>query len=179
MYEDIDIRVLLLPPPGNDNVWEKSIIDIHSHSGSVIVEVAGFLSFLVTGTVLMKFSQIRLPGAAATHHFRMYVTSIEESVQVVLPPKFRGGIYINDIRSKPTVDYSVGLRRAIAGNVVHINPMYIAEDEDEVHIDSQKKIDIDMVVEEEMNKSGRNHQPVWIPDDRISRLRAAMTSGFR
>ena len=109
----------------------------------------------------------------------MYVTSIEESVQVVLPPKFRGGIYINDIRSKPTVDYSVGLRRAIDGDVVHINPMYIAEDEDEVHIDSQKKIDIDMVVEEEMNSSGKNHQPVWIPDDRISRLRAAMTSGFR
>lgn len=43
MNEDINIRVLLLPPPapGNDNVWEKSIIDIHSHSGSVIVEVAG------------------------------------------------------------------------------------------------------------------------------------------
>ena len=45
MNEDINIRVLLLPPPGNDNVWEKSIIDIHSHSGSVIVEVAGFLFF--------------------------------------------------------------------------------------------------------------------------------------
>ena len=114
-----------------------------------------------------------------THHFRMYVTSIEESVRVVLPPKFRGGIYINDIRSMPNVDYSVELRRAIEGEDVHLNPMYVGEDEDEVHIDSQKNIDIDMVVEEEMNKSGRNHQPVWIPDDRISRLRAAMTSGFR
>lgn len=41
MNEDIDIRVLLLPPPGDDNLWEKSIIDIHSHSGSVTVEVAG------------------------------------------------------------------------------------------------------------------------------------------
>lgn len=108
----------------------------------------------------------------------MYVTSIEESVRVVLPPKFRGGIYINDIRSMPNVEYSVGLRRAIEGDVVHVNPMYIAEDEDEVHIDSQKNIDIGMVEEEEF-KSGKNHQPVWIPDDRISRLRAAMTSGFR
>lgn len=44
MNEDINIRVLLLPPPVNDNVWEKSIIDVHSHSGSVIVEVAGFIS---------------------------------------------------------------------------------------------------------------------------------------
>jgi hypothetical protein len=108
----------------------------------------------------------------------MYVTSIEESVRVVLPPKFRGGIYINDIRSMPTVDYSVELGRAIDGGEVHINPMYIAEDEDEVHIDSQKNIEIDMVVEEEF-KNGKKHQPVWIPDDRISRLRAAMTSGFR
>jgi len=49
MNEDINIRVLLLPPPGNDNVWEKSIIDIHSHSGSVIVEMAGFFFFLVPG----------------------------------------------------------------------------------------------------------------------------------
>lgn len=106
----------------------------------------------------------------------MYVTSIEETVRVVLPPKFRGGIYINDIRSMPHVDYSVELRRAIAGDDVHVNPMYVAEDEDEVHIDSQKNIDIDMVVEEECT-SGRNHEPVWIPDDRISRLRAAMTSG--
>jgi hypothetical protein len=112
-----------------------------------------------------------------THHFRMYVTSIEESVRVVLPPKFRGGIYINDIRSMPNVDYSVELRRAIDGDVVHVNPMYIAEDEDEVHIDSLKNIDIDMVVEEEENKSGKDHQAVWMPDDRISRLRAAMTSG--
>ena len=95
---------------------------------------------------------------------------------MVLPPKFRGGIYINDIRSMPKVEYSVELRRAIDGDVVHVNPMYVGEDEDEVHIDSQKNIDIDMVVEED-NKSGRNHQPVWIPDDRISRLRAAMTSG--
>ena len=109
----------------------------------------------------------------------MYVTSIEENVRVVLPPKFRGGIYINDIRSKPKVDYSVELRRAIEVDVVHVNPMYIAEDEDEVHIDSQKNIDIEMVVEEELNKSGESKQPVWIPDDRISRLRAAMTSGFR
>ena len=108
----------------------------------------------------------------------MYVTSIEEGVRVVLPPKFRGGIYINDIRSMPNVDYSVGLRRAMDEDVVHINPMYIAEDEDEVHIDSQKDIDIDMVVEEEF-KSGRNPQPVWIPDGKISRLRAAMISGFR
>lgn len=108
----------------------------------------------------------------------MYVTSIEESVRVVLPPKFRGGIYINDIRSKPTVDYSVELRRAIDGDEVHVNPMYIAEDEDEVHIDSQKKIDIDMVVEEEFN-SGKRNQAVWIPDDRISRLRAAMSSGLK
>ena len=105
----------------------------------------------------------------------MYVTSIEESVRVVLPPKFRGGIYINDIRSTPNVDYSVELRRAIVGEVVHVNPMYIAEDEDEVHIDSQKNIEIDMVVEE----SGRNCQAVWIPDGKISRLRAAMISGFR
>ena len=74
----------------------------------------------------------------------------------------------------PTVDYSVELRRAIDGDVVHVNPMCIAEDEDEVHIDSQRNIGIDMVVE-----SGRKHQPVWIPDDRISRLRAAMSSGFR
>ena len=44
MNEDINIRVLLLPPPGNDNVWEKSIIDIHSHCGSVIVEVACFFN---------------------------------------------------------------------------------------------------------------------------------------
>ena len=42
MDEDINIRVLLLPPPGNDNVWEKSIIDVQSHCGSVIVEVASF-----------------------------------------------------------------------------------------------------------------------------------------
>lgn len=97
---------------------------------------------------------------------------------MVLPPKFRGGIYINDIRSMPSVDYSVELRRAIAGDVVHVNPMYIAEDEDEVHIDSQKNIEIDMVVEEEF-KSGKTSQPVWIPDDKISRLRAAMISGFR
>ena len=110
-----------------------------------------------------------------THHFRMYVTSIEETVRVVLPPKFRGGIYINDIRSMPNVDYSVALRRAIEGDVVHVNPMYIAEDEDEVHIDSQKNIDIDMVVEE--RESGKSDQPVWVPDDRISRLRAAMSSG--
>ena len=56
MNEDINIRVLLLPPPGNDNVWEKSIIDIHSHSGSVIVEVAGFLffSFFLLVVVLIK-----------------------------------------------------------------------------------------------------------------------------
>ena len=40
MNEDIDIRVLLLPPPGYGSAWEKSIIDIHSHSGTVIVEVA-------------------------------------------------------------------------------------------------------------------------------------------
>ena len=106
-----------------------------------------------------------------THHFRMYVTSIEETVRVVLPPKFRGGIYINDIRSMPNVDYSVELRRAIEGEDVHVNPMYIADDEDEVHIDSLKNIDIDMVVEQE------NKSTVWIPDDRISRLRAAMSSG--
>lgn len=77
----------------------------------------------------------------------------------------------------PNVDYSVELRRAIDGDVVHVNPMYIAEDEDEVHIDSLKNIDIDMVVEEEESKIGKNHQPIWIPDDRVSRLRAAMTSG--
>jgi hypothetical protein len=112
-----------------------------------------------------------------THHFRMYVTSMEETVRVVLPPKFRGGIYINDIRSMPKVEYSVELRRAIDADVVHVNPMYVAEDEDEVHIDSQKNINIDMVVEEEENKSGRKHQPVWIPDDRMSRMRAAMSSG--
>jgi len=103
----------------------------------------------------------------------MYVTSIEESVRVVLPSKFRGGIYINDIRSKPKVEYSVELRGAIDGDAVHINPMYIAEDEDEVHIDSQRNIDIDMAaLAEEFS------QPVWMPDDRISRLRAAMISGF-
>lgn len=101
----------------------------------------------------------------------MYVTSVEETVRVVLPPKFRGGIYINDIRSMPNVDYSVELRRAIEGEDVHVNPMYIADDEDEVHIDSLKNIDIDMVVEQE------NKSTVWIPDDRISRLRAAMSSG--
>jgi hypothetical protein len=72
----------------------------------------------------------------------------------------------------------VELRRAIDGDEVHVNPMYIAEDEDEVHIDSQKKIDIDMVVEEEFN-SGKRNQAVWIPDDRISRLRAAMSSGLK
>ena len=82
---------------------------------------------------------------------------------MVLPPKFRGGIYINDIRSMPKVEYSVELRRAIDGNAVHVNPMYIGEDEDEVHIDSQN-IEIDMVVEEERGKQ------VWIPDDRVSRL---------
>lgn len=51
MNEDINIRVLLLPPPGNDNVWEKSVIAILSHCGSVIVEVAGF--HCVTGTVTL------------------------------------------------------------------------------------------------------------------------------
>lgn len=105
----------------------------------------------------------------------MYVTSIEESVRVVLPPRFRGGIYINDVRSMPKVDYSVELRRAIDGDVVHVNPLYVAEDEDEVHIDSQKNIEIDMVVEEEK----QSYQSVWIADGRISRLRTAMVSGFR
>jgi hypothetical protein len=65
----------------------------------------------------------------------------------------------------PNVDYSVALRRAIDGNVVRVNPMYVGEEEDEVHIDSEKNIDIDMVVEEEL-ESAR-----WIPDGKMSRLR--------
>jgi hypothetical protein len=112
--------------------------------------------------------QIRLPGAV-NHHFRMYVTSREESVRVVLPTKFRGGIYINDIRNMPNVDYSAELRRAIDGDVVRVNPMYVAEDEDEVHIDSEKNIDLKMAEEE--SESATSRQAVWIPDGRISRLR--------
>lgn len=95
----------------------------------------------------------------------MYVTSGEESVRVVLPPKFRGGIYINDIRSTPVVGYSVDLRRAMEEDVVRVNPLYILEDEDEVHIDSEKKIDIEMAGEELENAVS------WIPDGNISRLR--------
>lgn len=118
-----------------------------------------------SGTSLIKFPQVRLPGAV-DHHFRMYVTSSEEGVRVVLPPKFRGGIYINDIRNTPRVDYSTGLRRAIDGDGVRVNPMYVADDEDEVHIDSQKTIDIQMVDEELESAT----LPVWIPDRMIDRL---------
>lgn len=40
---------------------------------------------------------------------------------VVLPPKFRGGIYIgNDVRSMPSIDCSVELKRAMDGDVVRI-----------------------------------------------------------
>lgn len=95
----------------------------------------------------------------------MYVTSCEESVRVVLPPKFRGGIYINDIKSTPNVEYCVGLKRAMERDDIRVNPMYVGEDEDEVHIDSQKRIGLEMV-EEGM----RCDEAVWVPDGRVSRL---------
>lgn len=76
----------------------------------------------------------------------------------------------------PNVHYSVELRRAIDGDVVRVNPMYVAEDEDEVHIDSQKNIDLQMVEEESENAMKR--QPIWIPDGRISRLRQMLSMSW-
>lgn len=73
----------------------------------------------------------------------------------------------------PNIEYNEASRRAIEGNVVVINPMYVAEDEDEVHIDSEKNIDIDMVVEEEFEKA-TNRQPVWTPEGKMSRLRCLL-----
>ena len=54
------------------------------------------------------------------------------------------------------------------GDAVRISPMYVGEDEDEVHIDSEKNIELEM---ESENVAVTNRQPVWIPDGKISRLR--------
>lgn len=48
--------------------------------------------------------------------------------------------------------------------------MYVAEDEDEVHIDSKKNIDVEMVVEEGL-ASTTSGQAVWMPEGKMSRLR--------
>ncbi|KAF8162871.1 hypothetical protein B0H34DRAFT_672009 [Crassisporium funariophilum] len=127
LNEDINLRVLLLPLSNSDaseTPCEKSTIEVYSRSESVAIEI------------------VRLSGAT-DHHFRSNVTSCEGSVRVVLPPKFRGAIYINNLSGPPgQVEFSVELRKCIDNGAVRLNPLVVEEDEDEIHLHSPKNIEL-------------------------------------
>ncbi|KAJ3507488.1 hypothetical protein NLJ89_g6277 [Agrocybe chaxingu] len=167
LNEDVTLRVLLLSPPppsdgedGDDGYipveapssqCEKSTIDAYSHNGSVTVEL------------------IRLAGAEG-HHFRLYVTSCEESVHVLLPSEFRGALFISHARSQrpASVEYGAGLRRRIDGGVVRINPVghgAVAEDEDEVHLYAANRIVVE-TKNENTDLPGTAGRPLWVLEGR-------------
>ncbi|CAA7265358.1 unnamed protein product [Cyclocybe aegerita] len=174
LNEDMMLRVLLLSPPPSDSEdddagcvqdgvpieapsCEKSTIEAYSHNGSVTVEL------------------IRLAGAEG-HHFRLYVTSCEESVHVLLPSEFRGALFISHARSQmpASVEYGAGLQRRIDGGAVRINPVVghgaVAEDEDEMHLYAAKRIVVE-TKDEETDLQATAARPLWVLEGRASRLR--------
>ncbi|TFK34815.1 hypothetical protein BDQ12DRAFT_612820 [Crucibulum laeve] len=138
--EDINVRVLLLPPfPEDAPPFMKSAVDLFSRFGSVAVDL------------------VRL-SAAANHFVRLFITSCEEDVRVLLPAMFRGVIFINRTRRNwACVHYCKELRNQIGAGNIRINPPHEAEmeDEDEVHIHALGDVDIRIAEE------GSPHPPMW------------------
>ncbi|RDB24203.1 hypothetical protein Hypma_008703 [Hypsizygus marmoreus] len=149
--EDINIRVLLLPPPWPcaSPPFVKSIIDLYSRFGSINTEV------------------IRLSGAE-DHFFRLYVISCEDNVKILLPNGFRGVISVESCSSR--IKYSAEVSTHIRKGLIRVNTTEIADDEDEVHIHSPGKVEIRLMDEESLNR----RPPVWETwydrDNRMHRL---------
>lgn len=183
MNEDLTLRVLLLSPLDMDHdfpiLCEKSTVDAYSHTGSVSIEMVSLYAHdrrtfdQCILTRLFELTQIRLPGTV-NHHFRLYVTSCEENVNVVLPPGFRGAIYVNKAGCLfPKVQMSTGLRKGIDDGAVHMNPPCVDEDEDEVHITAAKSVQLRMV-EDNVCREEKD-RPLWIVESagRIARVSRA------
>ncbi|KAL0947507.1 hypothetical protein HGRIS_013607 [Hohenbuehelia grisea] len=148
---DINIRVLLLAPwPEDTGPFAKSLICFCSQSGSVRTEVN------------------RLPGVS-DHFFRLYVTSRESDVSVVLPADFHGSVNIEQRAGRRAgsansssadqncyVRYSKSLRARIQAGAIRLNPSETYEDEDEVYIWAPGCINLRL-----MDESPESPRPVW------------------
>jgi len=99
--------------------------------------------------------QYRHPGAE-NHFFRLYIFARERGVRVTLPPMFRGVVSVKDndlVRRRKKVWYSRAFREYIQCGLIRLNTS-ASENDDEVCIDSEGKIELRLTTSEDANKRG-------------------------
>lgn len=138
LRQRIDAKLLLLPPfPCDNPPYAKSVAYLSSRSGSIKARV------------------YRHPGAE-NHFFRLHIFARERGVRVTLPPMFRGVVSVKDhdlVRRRKKVWYSRAFREYVRCGLIRLNTS-ASENDDEVCIDSEGKIELHLTTSEDASKRG-------------------------
>ncbi|KAF8842497.1 hypothetical protein BDN67DRAFT_989055 [Paxillus ammoniavirescens] len=135
----INAKLLLLAPlPCDAPPFAKSVAYLSSLSGSIYAMVH------------------RLPGAES-HFFRLYIFAREASVKVTLPPLFRGVVTIKNhggLRQGKQIHCSRSVRDRMRRGFIRFDTIAL-ENDDEVYIHAEGKIDLRLMAPLASRSSGK------------------------